>query len=387
MEIEKRVSLIFDDCCDLSYGKETEGLLTGKWGRILFIYNYVKLYNKGHEYFENILADTLKESVNASNLTFADGLSGIGWSICYLINEGILYREDCAELLSEIDKLLLARINDFDQNKDFDFLYGIIGIGNYFLIRKNNDAIDIIIAKLNTWSENAGSGKRWASKIYVNKEKQTAVYDMGLAHGQQSIINFLVKCLEKNLKKTVLADALLKNAIEFIYNQSSKIDGFFYPAYITKDENKIIRNSRLAWCYGDLVMSLSLLKAATHLKDEPLKKHALEIALNTLKYDNPSVVHLNDAGFCHGTAGVSYLYKKLYYHTKNENFKNAYNYWLNKTMEFAVHNDGIGGYKTWHTDTGWYNEKSLLEGATGIGIVLMNSLSEDPGTWDQCFLI
>ncbi len=55
----------------------------------------------------------------------------------------------------------------------------------------------------------------------------------------------------------------------------------------------------------------------------------------------------------------------------------------------AKFEDGLAGYKAWQGQDGWCKEYGLLEGISGIGLVLLNFLSNESKNmnWDNCFLV
>ena len=73
-----------------------------------------------------------------------------------------------------------------------------------------------------------------------------------------------------------------------------------------------------------------------------------------------------DAGICHGSAGVAHIYNRMWHYTKDPVFKEATDFWIQKTLDFAVHEDGVAGYKKYNPTTKAYeNDYGLLEGRSG----------------------
>jgi len=95
---------------------------------------------------------------------------------------------------------------------------------------------------------------------------------------------------------------------------------------------------------------------------------------------------LHDADFCHGSVGVAHIFSRFYNYTGNENFRKAAEYYYRKTIDMAVHPDGLAGYKHL-TDDGLVTDYSLLEGISGIGLSLISAVSDIEPQWDQCLLL
>ena len=97
-----------------------------------------------------------------------------------------------------------------------------------------------------------------------------------------------------------------------------------------------------------------------------------------------------DGGFCHGSSGVAHIFNRFYLETGREEFNEARGYWLKKTLEFSKEGDGIGGFKMYlGLEDKYVGESNLLEGATGIAMVLLGFLenTQENMAWDACFLM
>jgi lantibiotic modifying enzyme len=146
--------------------------------------------------------------------------------------------------------------------------------------------------------------------------------------------------------------------------------------------------SRLAWCYGDLGIAMSLWQAGIALQNEAWKNKALEILLFAAeKRRDLQQNWVKDAGLCHGTAGIAHIFYRMWWNTHIPEFKNAANYWMNETLKMATFTDGLAGFKTWHGKEGWVNSCGLLEGISGIGLALLTYYYEIEPTWDECLLL
>ncbi|NJM79927.1 MAG: hypothetical protein HC854_10465 [Flavobacterium sp.] len=69
-------------------------------------------------------------------------------------------------------------------------------------------------------------------------------------------------------------------------------------------------------------------------------------------------------------------------------FLDASNYWLQVTLDLAVHEDGYAGYKTYNgLHKEYHKDCSLLEGATGIALVFLETLLEKPLPWKKSLML
>jgi len=110
------------------------GLLNGKMGIAIFFYHYSRYTgNKIFEDYAGELIDEIYEEINTNTpVDFANGLTGIGWGIEYLVKNMFL-EADTDEALAEIDSNVyrnsLYRPFLLDNDKD------LFGFGLYYLTR------------------------------------------------------------------------------------------------------------------------------------------------------------------------------------------------------------------------------------------------------------
>lgn len=108
------------------------GLLNGKMGLAIFFYHYYKLTND--PLFEDTaseLIDEIKDQINIGlSIGFKDGLTGIGWGVEYLIQNGFV-EGNAIDVCSEIDQKIMecnpSRMNDLSLDT------GLCGLFHYVL--------------------------------------------------------------------------------------------------------------------------------------------------------------------------------------------------------------------------------------------------------------
>ncbi len=109
------------------------GLLNGKMGIAIFFYHYSRYTgNKIYGDYAGELIDEIYEEINTNTpVDFANGLTGIGWGIEYLVKSKFL-EADTDEALSEIDNAIYrSRINSpilINDGKD------LFGYGLYYIM-------------------------------------------------------------------------------------------------------------------------------------------------------------------------------------------------------------------------------------------------------------
>lgn len=108
------------------------GLLDGKMGIALVLAHYARCSRKKNiEHAADFLVENVMNQLTTTvSIDFANGLSGIGWGIEYLIQNN--YMKGCgADILQDIDE----RIMQFDVTrfKDWSLEKGLLGILHYVL--------------------------------------------------------------------------------------------------------------------------------------------------------------------------------------------------------------------------------------------------------------
>lgn len=109
---------------------ENLGLYNGKLGIIIVLYQYAHIVsNKIYEEIaNNLLEDTLSHLPSSMPIGLADGICGIGWGICHLL-ENHFVEGEANEILQEIDNKIL----EFNPLRiiDLSLETGLEGIATY----------------------------------------------------------------------------------------------------------------------------------------------------------------------------------------------------------------------------------------------------------------
>lgn len=385
------------------YTKEAHlGVLAGLSGLALFQFYCSKFLNRD-SYADTglaILTQCLDHINNGYHIpTYCTGIAGMGWILEHLKAHDFI-EVDANDRLAELDAYLYAVMTDNLSHKDYDFLHGGIGYGYYFLKRyqhtKSNDLkqrysdyLSASVTYLSNFAETDGETVKWTSADKVSGEKR---YNLGLSHGIPSIVNYLSRLyvFEDFKSKT---EKMLRGAIHYMLSiQSHNLNDFsLFPNWVKKGKNQNTREkSRLAWCYGDLGIGVSLWKASKALDDPVLGDTALTILKHAAGRTSPEHSLVIDAGICHGSYGNAQIFNRMFKETGIPEFKKAALFWISDGLKKATYKDGYAGYKRWNgIKKTWTPELSVLEGISGIGLAIISYLSQnkDMLNWDECLMI
>lgn len=378
--------------------KQTDfSLLNGTIGTAIFLAYYGR-YRKSEFHLElagELITNTIDNLNDAGtlSLTYANGVSGVFWGIQHLIHEGFI-EADANELFTDVDELIYKEMISQIKAENFDYLHGGLGMMLYLLKRyqpkdigKLNDALQALTDKA-LFGEEKKTAK-WVSTVII-ENTSCEVYNLSLSHGITSIINIVARYLSeaKDTANYTQHKLLLNAAINYLKEQQNPPEStFLFPNYIFSKTNQKAPSGRIAWCYGDLGMSIALWKAGDFMKDESLKQYSLYILEHFHKQNAYKLTGVRDGALCHGTVGIAHIYHRLYNYTHIEEFKAMAAKYYADTLDFASHLDGQAGYKATNGSNGFKDSMGLLEGVSGIGLSLISAISRNEPKWDECLLL
>ena len=376
------------------------GILSGASGVALFQFYYSKFTEEDSHADKAV--ETITNTIDRINEgflfpTFCTGIAGLCWTIEILKEEEFIELDD--DFFDEdLDLYLLNAMKTDVESENYDFLHGAMGYGYYFLKRYQNAKsiaakntykkyLKELVKALKKSSKKNSAGIYW--KSVLKKEEGLEGCNLSLSHGISSMVNFLSRLAEYE-DFYIKVDELLRQAVRYIMsceNKDTTLTSSF-PNWVL-EETPSSENSRLAWCYGDLGIGISLLRAAEILNDNQLKNEIIKILKYSTKRMDAEEAGIKDAGLCHGAYGVLHIYNYLYKKTKDIAFKEAADFWAQKAFDMGIHKHGYAGYMVWRggNKEKWEPEVSLLEGIAGIGLTILSYLAPFDTKWDECLLI
>ncbi|MCK4569958.1 MAG: lanthionine synthetase C family protein [Bacteroidales bacterium] len=370
------------------------GMMGGKAGLACFCAYYADW--SGDQAFNGLAADLIEKALNPAagrfpGYKFSDGLSGIAWLVHHLSSSGLMNLES-ASIFDELDPYLYRFMITEVKSGHYDYLHGALGTALYFLRQPKNEKyrahLATLVVELEKTVENEpDGGLKWLSVL--DSETQKTGYNLSLSHGLASIIIVLSKIMKEGILNET-CERLIRGS--FRYLEKQKLDPGKYrssfPSW-AKESSDDMHSSRLAWCYGDLGIGLAYLEAAALFPGTSYRLDGLDILGKTALRKDPGENNVVDAGICHGASGLALFYNILSQKTKQNVFEDAALHWMDVCLNMAIHKDGLAGYKSWYLPAygGWKNTEGLLEGITGIGLVLLLFISNREPGWARSLLL
>ncbi|PSL21515.1 lanthionine synthetase-like protein [Dyadobacter jiangsuensis] len=391
---------------------EQINVLGGKAGQILL---YAYLYEEfgDNEYHERIYElveqginqiEAHLESSSFMDFSHGGGISGFLLTLNHLCERRII-EEEFDEIIDErVQKLILDSLRMDIETENYDPLYGYIGKGLFFVSKKEkpfaqtafNQIVDtlfrtkIVDKKGNyTWLDVRNAGN------LDERGRAHVVYDCGLAHGVSGIITFCARLygVIEDQKRRELVKVMVERSTLWLLDQQRN-DGLFMFPYAKFDDpddpGSRPYNARLAWCYGDLAVSIAVYNAALVLGQQVLFDKSKEIALNAARVDfwESGVMNENgssDPSFCHGSCGISYLFLALFEFHKDAFLFEAYERWRDFTQ--AEVKQRLTNSNLYSELSGNSEDFGLLYGYAGIGLTGLSYLSNETRPWSQIILL
>jgi hypothetical protein len=300
------------------------------------------------------------------------GFAGVAW-----VAEHLGAREASAEDEDpnvEIDAVLLSILRRGPWRGEFDLLGGLVGWGVYALERLPRPSaaaiLPLVVARLAECAERGAHGISWRDPRDPAREP-----DPGMAHGSAAGIALLARMLQEGVAGPEVP-SLLAAIVDGVLNRPAGAEGD--------------GESDLAWCGGDAGLSVALLAAGRACGRDDWESAAGRLAaVAAERY--PEDPEGFDLALCHGTAGLSHLFHRLFQATGDPALFAAARRWLERTLAWRRPGDGIGGYRCRSRQAdgqfGWVSEPGFLGGAAGIGLALLAAATPLEPAWDRLLLL
>ncbi len=383
------------------FAAETPGLASGSAGLALFLSYLAQeqesaaLAERAAAAFDHALEPVVGMPDAAESASILSGFPGLAWLVQHRPPLGGGRAE---AWLSGVDRAVVGCLQTERWLAPFYYGEGLIGLGTYLLERPASalveQGIGQIVRHLERLAVREGAGVAWLrpAESFPEAVRPAAdVFDLGIPRGVGGAIAFLTGA-SRIAGARDRALALLRRAVDWLLEQgrdeprgrfgSYRLPGAPAPA-----------PTRLAWCYGDLGLSLILWGAARTLKDAALGAFCRDLAhRSTARGPEDSTTEIEDAGFCHGAAGAGHLYARLFEATGEEAFRASSQRWFESALARFREGEGLGGFEAFYARDGdpvfrRQRVPGLMLGSAGIGLCLLSACRPVPPDWDRYFLI
>ena len=351
---------------------------------------------------------TLEHSISllpslTMDLSVLCGFPSVAWTTEHVLRALDQHPDAEEDINADIDATLLDALRDPLIPTAYDLIDGLAGLGVYALERRGRSTalalMHAILDRLESTACEQTVGLAWPSgqstRSAQGKDGPTddTYFNLGLSHGVPGVIACLARLHQvEEIRERVTP--LLQGGVAWLCAQRPAGDPGnrgMYPDFVAADVET--EPARLAWCYGDPGVSVSIVSAGRALGRADLVDFGLEVAHAAAARDvtTSSVV---DDGICHGTAGLVHVFHRLYRATGDVGCREAALAWLGRLLRRKDEVPNIAGFSTLCFEREHAGEiiedPAWLTGAAGVGLVLLSALT-DPGdpmpTWDRPLLL
>lgn len=316
------------------------------------------------------------------------GVSGIAWAFHHVgttLDIGDYHRDGSFVDIYEFVESYLQRRTDYAL--EYDLVGGLAGIGLWALTIPSrlwrHKLVGLTIDRLLDSVERDTEGVRWRTPQIRMKGGlfqypiSDPEYNLGLAHGNPGVVVFLSRCLRQDIRSAE-SQELLTGAVSWLASNvlPAASKSIFSNVAETRDP------SRLAWCYGDLGVTLALTEAEGALDRGSMGPLISRLA-ESIARRKPEDTFVVDAGICHGSAGLVMLCNQLARRIGSEKLENAAERWSSALLDARKPDPDSGGFLRWNGfDKKYEYGPGYLGGLAGIGLV---ALSRTTGDWTWAY--
>ncbi|MDP8931685.1 MAG: lanthionine synthetase C family protein [Actinomycetota bacterium] len=322
------------------------------------------------------------------------GFVGVGWAAHFVDR---LLHSDGDDRNEAIDDALCRLLSRPDLwPAPHDLVEGVTGAGVYALERLPRpsamECLHHVIDRLEESARHDENGIYWwtpATELSPDSQEDhpSGVADLGLAHGVVGAISLLGALCGAGVERA-RTRPLLEGAVSWLRAQAVATEaGPTFPIWVAPGFQP--EPARSAWCYGDPGVAAALLVAARGAGEPQWEKEAVALACRAADR-SAAETGVEDAGFCHGAAGLAHLYNRMYQATGESELGLAARDWLERTLELchlALGNGSPAPERPEQRDGQPWWGLGLLYGAAGIALVLSAAATAVEPIWDRMFLV
>jgi lantibiotic modifying enzyme len=329
------------------------------------------------------------------------GFTGVAWVAEHLrgpapaIDAGTEEEDPNADL----DAALLQYLRQTPWRTHYDLTAGLVGYAVYALERLPRPSavasLERVVEHLAEIAQVRPEGLAWHTPLELlpapNRPWNPRGNDnLGIAHGTPGVIAVLARICAAGVA-VERARPLLTGAVSWLLAQKLPAGGRSMFPYMVGREVQI-RPARTAWCYGDPGIAMALLAAGRAAAEPAWEREALALALAVARRP-PEECGVDDAGLCHGAAGLGHVLNRFHQATGDPEILAAARAWFERALGYWEPGRGIGGFLTFTPPEDdferleWNEEAGFLTGSAGMALALLAAAGDVDPAWDRVLLL
>lgn len=349
---------------------------------------------KAHELLIRLKDDI--ECGKVRDLSMFSGYAGIGLCIESLSKNGTRYER----LMKSINKIISETFEKYIEGlnkakycfmRDYDIISGVSGILSYTLNQNELASINEEIKNYLIFRcQDISLGKEIVPGFYIPQENQfleedkkifkNGNFNLGMAHGIPGILISLCKIYSR--KREGKTEEAIRKCADFLemFLEKTEMRWGAYVSFETYLEGKIKSvATRDAWCYGTPGVSYALYIAGVVIKEKRYKDMAIRAMLSVTK----NLQGIYSPTFCHGFAGVAYIFLRFYEMTNIKEFQIFAKFLKNEIWKYYNETYPVGFRNIENSQN--TDQIGLLSGVSGVLLVLLAFEDIHRTRWDAAF--
>ncbi len=331
------------------------------------------------------------------------GLSGLSFTASLSNGQGsgrqrLLAALD-AELSSQVP-LVAARLRS-EQGVaavgGYDVVTGASGVAAGLLARDPHERLPEVMSALVWLASPVPGAPRWATppeRLVGDAVRRTYPYgnlNCGLAHGIPGPLSVLASALLGGHEVPGQSQTVRHLADWLVEHRSDDGWGINWASAVPLSNDGRTPASgrcapaRSAWCYGAPGVAHALWLAGTALDDSDLRNFAID-AMSAVLSRPVSSRFIDSPTFCHGVAGLLQVVLRFAHATRLPFFLDAADELVGQLLA-AYDPDRPLGYAALDPGNTPVDRPGLLDGATGVALVLLAAATDVDPIWDRLFLL
>jgi hypothetical protein len=305
--------------------------------------------------------------------------------------------------IASLDELLADWACQQLVESNTDFFQGAMGVMNYFIQRLPNaeelgpdeyhllQSLDLMLRLLPNLFETDDSGNYFIINQHYNRidDRQEKEVNYGLAHGMCGVLlNVAALRLKGYFKES--CDQILLPATKTILRLREKANPpspFCFVGSLDMDNNRSVGyQMRMGWCYSDLnLVQLFIRLQKIYGKSLIPTEMMQDITQRLTSRKDFENTRLEDPFICHGYAGVSQYYRKLFHESGVKTFEEASKHWLLRSIQFYEEEDNQHFF-TFDSERRRRNS-SFFYGQVGVVLCLLSAIDAKFSNWSETILL
>jgi hypothetical protein len=143
--------------------------------------------------------------------------------------------------------------------------------------------------------------------------------------------------------------------------------------------------SRCAWCYGSPGIARALWLAGTALNRADYRDLAISAMKAVFRRPVP-LRHIDSVTFCHGVAGLLAIALRFAHETGDGSFIHESNRLARQILD-GYQPESLLGFRNLETAGSEIDQPGLLDGSSGVALVLLAASTNVAPDWDRLFLL